>query len=154
MPGNHDWYDGLHGFMSHLCGIDVAAGAAEGRPGRARAAGAPAVAADGPARATRTSPRCARTASRPTQFCDPPQPGPYWAIDAGPVRIVGIDTGIVGALDAEQAAWLRRVSLGSDRPKILITGKPLIVNGELDPGGAAASTSRDVVATRRPTTWW
>ena len=39
------------------------------------------------------------------------QPGPYWAIDAGPVRIVGIDTGIVGALDADQAAWLRRVSL-------------------------------------------
>ena len=64
-----------------------------------------------------------------TQVCDPPQPGPYWAIDAGPVRIVGIDTGIVGAIDAEQAEWLRRVSLGSDRPKILVTGKPLIVNG-------------------------
>ena len=46
------------------------------------------------------------------------------------MRIVGIDTGIVGTLDAEQAEWLRRVSLGSDRPKILITGKPLIVNGD------------------------
>jgi hypothetical protein len=68
--------------------------------------------------------------SRPAQFCDPAQPGPYWAIDAGPVRLVGIDTGIAGTLDAEQAQWLRRVSLGSDRPKILITGKPLIVNGE------------------------
>ena len=49
--------------------------------------------------------------ARPTQFCDPAQPGPYWAIDAGPVRIVGIDTGIVGTLDADQAAWFRRVSL-------------------------------------------
>src|SRR6185436_17591506 len=57
------------------------------------------------------------------------QPGPYWAIDAGPVRIVGIDTGIVGSLDAEQAEWFKRVSYGSDRPKILFTGKPLIVNG-------------------------
>ena len=28
------------------------------------------------------------------------QPGPYWAVDAGPVRIVGIDTGLLGTLDA------------------------------------------------------
>ena len=27
----------------------------------------------------------------------PLQPGPYWAIDAGPVRIIGIDTGLLGA---------------------------------------------------------
>ncbi|MER7100030.1 hypothetical protein ABT383_10155, partial [Streptomyces humidus] len=31
---------------------------------------------------------------------------PYWAIDAGPVRIIGIDTGLLGVLDAEQGAWL------------------------------------------------
>ena len=92
--------------------------------------------------------------SRPKQFCDPAQPGPYWAIDAGPVRIVGIDTGIVGTLDAEQAAWLRRVSLGSDRPKILITGKPLIVNGELDLRAAAPRHRRASSPTPPPTTWW
>ena len=46
------------------------------------------------------------------------------------MRIVGIDTGIVGSLDADQAEWFRRVSYATDRPKILITGKPLIVNGE------------------------
>ena len=34
--------------------------------------------------------------SRQTQMSDPPQPGPYWAIDTGPLRIVGIDTGVVG----------------------------------------------------------
>ena len=80
--------------------------------------------------------------ARPTQFCDPAQPGPYWAIDAGPVRIVGIDTGIVGSLDADQAAWFKRVSYATDRPKILITGKPLIVNGALDLGGAAQAHRR------------
>jgi hypothetical protein len=53
------------------------------------------------------------------------QPGPYCAIDAGPVRLVLIDTGISGGIDAEQARWLREVSAG-DRPKILLTGKPLL----------------------------
>jgi hypothetical protein len=64
-----------------------------------------------------------------SQLSDPPQPGPYWALDTGRLRIVGIDTGIAGSLDSEQVEWLRRVSFGSDRPKILVTGKPLIVNG-------------------------
>ena len=49
-----------------------------------------------------------------------------------------------GTIDAEQAAWLRRVSLGDPRPKILLTGKPLIVNGH-GPGaieaGARSTTS-------------
>ncbi len=57
-----------------------------------------------------------RLRSAPEQVADPPQPASYWAIDAGPSRIVAIDTGIVGAIDGEQAVWLRRVSLGSDRP--------------------------------------
>jgi hypothetical protein len=73
--------------------------------------------------------------SRSTQMHEPPQPGPYWAMDTGPLRIVGIDTGVVGSIDAEQAEWLRRVSFESDRPKILVTGKPLIVNGHQLPEG-------------------
>jgi hypothetical protein len=33
LPGNHDWYDGLVGFMHHLCGAEVySLPAAEGRP--------------------------------------------------------------------------------------------------------------------------
>lgn len=60
------------------------------------------------------------------------QPGPYWAIDAGPVRIIGIDTGLLGTIDAEQGAWLREVSRGP-RPKILVTGSPLYVDGEHHP---------------------
>jgi hypothetical protein len=128
VPGNHDWYDGLHGFMSNLCGIDAPQAPLKVGPGARgwlakrlwRRTNRP---TDDDIAAMRVD------RSRPTQFCDPAQPGPYWAIDAGPVRIVGIDTGIVGTLDAEQAAWFKRVSYGSERPKILITGKPLIVNG-------------------------
>ncbi|CAM5661810.1 Metallophosphoesterase OS=Streptomyces tendae OX=1932 GN=GUR47_22415 PE=4 SV=1 [Streptomyces tendae] len=75
------------------------------------------------------------------------QPGPYWAVDAGPVRIVGIDTGLLGTVDAEQGAWLREVSAG-DRPKILVTGSPLYVDGEYHPcavegGGTVDDIVRD-----------
>lgn len=58
------------------------------------------------------------------------QPGPYCAIDAGPVRLVLIDTGIAGGIDRDQARWLRAVSAG-DRPKILLTGRPLYTYGAL-----------------------
>ena len=128
IPGNHDWYDGLHGFMSHLCGIQVQRAPLEIGPGLrgriARALWRQTAAPDDADLALMRGDR-----GGPRQVCEPPQPGPYWALDVGPLRIVGIDTGIVGSIDAEQAEWLRRVSLGSDRPKILVTGKPLIVNG-------------------------
>jgi hypothetical protein len=133
IPGNHDWYDGLHGFMSHLCGIDASEAPLEAGPGwrgmltrllwrRSLRPGDDDIA----------QMRAERAGER--QRSVPPQPGPYWAIDAGPVRIVGIDTGIIGTIDAEQGAWLRRVSYGSDRPKILITGKPLYVDARRVPG--------------------
>ena len=68
------------------------------------------------------------------------QPGPYYAIETDHVRIVAIDTGIDGNLDAEQGEWLKRVS-ADRKPKILVTGKPLLVNATLHPcwiGPAAA----------------
>ncbi len=75
------------------------------------------------------------------------QPGPYWAIDAGPVRIVGIDTGLLGTVDAEQGAWLREVSK-DPRPKILVTGRPLYADGAHHPcaiegGGTVDEIVRD-----------
>ncbi len=81
------------------------------------------------------------------QVLDPPQPGPYIAIDAGPLRLVTIDTGIQGQIDGEQAQWLRRVSLGDPRPKILLTGKPIYVDNKYHPGPSdgEAATVDDVV---------
>jgi hypothetical protein len=134
IPGNHDWYDGLQGFMSHLCGIDAPESPLDAGPGwrgaltrllwrRSLRPGDDDIAL---MRADRAGER---------QRSQPPQPAPYWAIDAGPIRIVGIDTGITGSIDAEQAAWLRRVSIGSDRPKVLLTGKPFYVDAHRVPGG-------------------
>jgi hypothetical protein len=59
----------------------------------------------------------------------PPQAGPYWALDMDGVRLVAIDTGIKGTLDRGQGEWLLRVSRGN-MPKVLLTGKPLWVDGE------------------------
>lgn len=125
LPGNHDWYDGLTGFMTAFCGV-------------APDVGAPPLPRRGSLFARAVRALLWRRAPRATAFDvadmrwyrdaeaqQAVQPGPYCAIDAGPVRLVLIDTGISGGIDADQARWLREVSAG-DRPKILLTGKPLM----------------------------
>ncbi|KND28920.1 metallophosphoesterase family protein [Streptomyces acidiscabies] len=130
VPGNHDWYEGLGAFMRVFCG-DAPPLPAEPKP---RA----------PTKAWLRSllwhearPGDGQRLDEVRELRSAPgqqavQPGPYWAIDAGPVRIIGIDTGLLGTLDAEQGAWLREVSRGP-RPKILVTGSPLYVDGRSDP---------------------
>jgi hypothetical protein len=39
-----------------------------------------------------------------------------------------------GGIDSEQGDWLRRISLEIDKPKVLLTGKPIYVDGEYRPG--------------------
>jgi hypothetical protein len=129
IPGNHDWYDDLTGFMFHFCGVrdrpPVKAESVRGwirnlLSSKPRTADSDAVAE---MRALRAAPaQLAR------------QPAPHFAIDAGPVRLVGIDTGITGVIDRDQAGWLRRVSLESEKPKVLLTGKPIYVDGQHHPG--------------------
>jgi hypothetical protein len=129
LPGNHDWYDDLTSFMFHFCGA---------RPLPRR----PAVGGAGVSRWIQgvlwRRPRmvepaviAAGRALRPSACL---QPGPYFAIETGPLRVVGIDTGILGGIDADQAAWLRRVSSESPKPKVLLTGKPIYVDGKYVPG--------------------
>ncbi|MFF2205687.1 metallophosphoesterase family protein [Streptomyces sp. NPDC058145] len=145
VPGNHDWYEDLGAFMRVFC-ADAPPPAPEPRPRpltrawwrtllwhRARPVDGQNLSG---ARALRSAPEQRAV-----------QPGPYWAIDAGPVRIVGIDTGLLGTIDAEQGAWLREVSRGP-KSKILITGSPLYVDGEHHPcavegGGTVDDIVRD-----------
>jgi hypothetical protein len=139
LPGNHDWYDGLSGFMYHLCGAE----APQERPPEPVAAGT------GSKRALWSEPLRRRLWRRPTVM-DPAVPtrrkvwrsspgqrssqrSPYFAIETGPLLIVGIDTGMGGGIDSEQGEWLREVSR-SDKPKVLLTGKPIYVDGEYHPG--------------------
>jgi len=130
VPGNHDWYDGLGGFMRVFCGAPELP--PEGRPSPLSRAWFRRLfwkRPDVPDEARLAEAESLR--SRPAQRAT--QPGPYWAMDAGPVRIVGIDTGITGDIDADQGEWLRRVSRGP-KPKILVTGKPIYVDGAYHPG--------------------
>jgi hypothetical protein len=144
VPGNHDWYDGLGGFMRIFCGApELPPESAPSFPSRAWFRRLFWKNPDVPDEA-----RLAEAASlRPSPAQQALQPGPYWSMDAGPVRIIGIDTGIKGGIDAEQGEWLRRVSQGP-KPKILITGKPIYVDGAYHPcpiagGGTVDEIVRD-----------
>jgi hypothetical protein len=149
VPGNHDWYDDLTGFMYWFCGradappwprpplfsTEFLRGLIWRR--------APKVDMAKLDEALSTRPRPADQ--------DVPQPGPYFALDAGPVLLVGIDVGIEGRIDRDQGAWLRRVS-ESEKPKILLSGKPLYVNGtvqslpiEPNPDGSGGGTVAEIV---------
>ncbi|MGW0945573.1 metallophosphoesterase family protein [Streptomyces sp. NPDC002623] len=130
IPGNHDWYEDLGAFMRVFCD-DAPALPAEPAPRLFSGARLRSWLWHRPSTTDGERLAEARTLRSGTGQ-RAVQPGPYWAIDTGPVRIIGIDTGLLGSLDAEQGAWLREVSQGP-RPKILITGSPLYVDGEHHP---------------------
>ncbi len=146
IPGNHDWYEDLGGFMRVFCGEEEASLPPEPVPRRLVRARLRSLLWHRPRPDDgRHLARDRRLRSAPGQRAV--QPGPYWAIDAGSVRVVGIDTGLLGTVDAAQGAWLREVSRGP-RPKILVTGSPLYVDGEHRPcpiegGGTVDDIVRD-----------
>ncbi|MEU1917882.1 metallophosphoesterase family protein [Streptomyces massasporeus] len=145
IPGNHDWYEDLGGFMRVFCD-DAPPLPPEPRPRPLTRAWLRSLLWHRPRPdAGQHLAEARKLRSAPEQQAV--QPGPYWAIDAGPVRIIGIDTGLLGTLDAEQGAWLREVSRGP-RPKILVTGSPLYVDGRREPcaiegGGTVDDIVRD-----------
>lgn len=145
IPGNHDWYEDLGAFMRVFC-ADTPPLDPEPRPRPLSRAWWRALLWHRPGPTDEQRLAAAR-ALRSAPGQQAAQPGPYWAIDAGPVRIVGIDTGLLGTIDAEQGAWLREVSR-DPKPKILITGSPLYVDGEHHPcaiegGGTVDEIVRD-----------
>lgn len=145
IPGNHDWLDGLAGFMRHFC--SAAPPTAKFRPPRRARWSRAALAVhsvfwrrprvlDPETLARGEELRGAASAS------GPPQPNMYFCIDTPQLRIVAIDTGILGRLDHEQGEWLRRVSAG-DKPKILISGKPIYSGHQMSPRRFLSATGSD-----------
>ncbi|MDQ3438065.1 MAG: metallophosphoesterase, partial [Actinomycetota bacterium] len=120
LPGNHDWYDGLNGFMVHFCGAEPAV-RSPGRNWILRRLWR---------KAEKVRPEVLKRCRELRPELEGPlkQPGPYFVIDTGSLRIIGIDAGINGRLDREQGEWLRRVARHSPKPKILLTGKPIYVD--------------------------
>ncbi|MFD7698140.1 metallophosphoesterase family protein [Streptomyces sp. NPDC059805] len=145
IPGNHDWYEDLAAFMRVFCD-DAPPLPPEPAPRPLSRARLRSLLWHRPREGDgQQLDEARKLRSHPAQLAA--QPGPYWAIDAGPIRIVGIDTGLLGTIDAEQGAWLREVSK-DPRPKILVTGSPLYVDGEHHPcaiegGGTVDEIVRD-----------
>jgi hypothetical protein len=148
VPGNHDWDDGsLTGFMWHVCGVrrpdssqggqkglGVVAATQQGVSGRLaawlwrdrharRLFGQP-VAVDA---AHRSYSLLDQQAASATETEAARQSTPYFAINLEGLALVGIDTGFGGGIDELQAEWLLDVSARPGK-KILLTGKPLIVD--------------------------
>ncbi|MDH2424204.1 metallophosphoesterase [Sphaerisporangium sp. TRM90804] len=144
IPGNHDWYDGLGGFMRVFCDAPALSG---GRPKFSLSpAGLRGLLWRKPEPIDEARLAKARALrSRPEQRAE--QPAPYWVIDLPGLMLVGIDTGITGTVDRDQGAWLRAVS-ADPRPKVLITGKPIYDRNSYHPcpiedGGTVDDIVRD-----------
>lgn len=147
VPGNHDWYDGLYGFMTLLCDADP-----ELRPPRDKIRSwwrrflLWVLWRREPVRRQQQNVQRLRSVQQVLRPARSGQPASYFAIELKSLILVGIDTGIRGNLDAEQAQWLREVST-IPKDKILITGKPLVVNAarnDIHIAGAE-ETVRDIV---------
>ncbi|MEU6710366.1 metallophosphoesterase [Nonomuraea sp. NPDC046802] len=138
IPGNHDWYDGLGGFMRVFCDTP----ALKPKPDR----GLRGLLWRKPDTIDETQlAEARRFRDKPSQQVT--QPGPYWVIESDSLLIVGVDTGIKNVIDKAQTAWLRRVSL-DPRPKVLVTGKPIYTGNaykpsKLEEGGTIDDIVRD-----------
>ncbi|HEV7918259.1 MAG TPA: metallophosphoesterase family protein [Solirubrobacterales bacterium] len=135
VPGNHDWLDGLAGFMRHFCGVDpppekLVAPPTQRYPHASRLLHRllwrrPRDLQPGTLERAKQL-RGAATASGPLQ------PNMYFAIDTPRLRIICIDTGILGRIDHAQGEWLKRVSAGP-KAKLIVAGKPIYGNGVVSP---------------------
>lgn len=137
LPGNHDWYSLLTGFMWNICGAEPLPLASERlasyswqerlarflwlRPRQ------PERELLGAYREQRW--RVGRSEDEPGA---PHQHGPYFAIQTQPLLIICIDTGTSGVIDREQGDWLLRMAARPGK-KLLLTGRPIWVNGEHRP---------------------
>jgi hypothetical protein len=130
VPGARDWHDGLAGFMTAFCDAPPDVRAPDPQPGPAWARLLRRLLWRRSPTATVEELAAARR-YRDTDAQHAVQPGPYCAIDAGPLRLVLVDTGLTGRVDRAQADWLREVSAG-DSPKILLTARPIFSGARLN----------------------
>ena len=135
IPGNHDWYDALEGFVATFY-----------RPDAARAAMRARVEADN--RLTSTTDtrigwlideaaRLRREYQVPTGF----QQAPYFQIRTERFALIMVDTGVLRRVDADQLAWLRTaLEQSRSKFKMVILGHPLYAGGLYQAAGDADFT--------------
>jgi 3',5'-cyclic AMP phosphodiesterase CpdA/uncharacterized membrane protein HdeD (DUF308 family) len=135
IPGNHDWYDALEGFVATFYLPDAARTAMRAR-----------IEADN--RLTSTTDeriawligeaaRLRREYGVPTGF----QRAPYFQIQTERFALITVDTGVLRRVDEDQLAWLR-VALEQSRGKLkmVVLGHPLYTGGLYQAAGDADFT--------------
>jgi hypothetical protein len=152
IPGNHDWYDGLEAFMRHFCDREAIGRAWSRFPSRGFVRD---VLWRRPPRFKQPKFDEARAhRSSETQRQPKQQQGPYFVIETQRLRLVCIDTGITKDLDHAQGEWLLRVSSGSPKPKVLLSGTPIYVDNKCQPleiiGGAGGFETVDAIVRHAP----
>jgi 3',5'-cyclic AMP phosphodiesterase CpdA len=124
IPGNHDWYDALEGFVATFFTPEAAKVAMRAR-----------VEADN--RLTGTTDdriawligeaaRLRREYEVPTGF----QQAPYFQIQTDRFALITVDTGVLRRVDPDQLAWLRvALDRSADKFKMVVLGHPLYAGG-------------------------
>jgi 3',5'-cyclic AMP phosphodiesterase CpdA/uncharacterized membrane protein HdeD (DUF308 family) len=124
IPGNHDWYDALEGFVATFFTPDAARAAMRAR-----------VEVDN--RLTSTTDdriawligeaaRLRREYAVPTGF----QQAPYFQIQTERFALIMVDTGVLRRVDPDQLAWLRgALDQSRGKFKMVILGHPLYAGG-------------------------
>jgi 3',5'-cyclic AMP phosphodiesterase CpdA/uncharacterized membrane protein HdeD (DUF308 family) len=130
IPGNHDWYDALEGFVATFYLPDAAPVAMRAR-----------IEADNRLTSTTDgrvawlvgeSARLRREYGVPTGF----QRAPYFQIQTERFALFAVDTGVLRRLDADQLAWLRAALEHSrGKLKMAILGHPFYAGGEYQAAG-------------------
>jgi hypothetical protein len=124
IPGNHDWYDALEGFVATFF-----------EPAAARTAMKARIAVDEGVSATTDSQieRFISTAGFlrdqyrvPTGF----QQGPFFQVQTPGFTLIAVDTGVLRTVDAEELKWVRAV-LDASRGKVVmaVLGHPFLAGG-------------------------
>jgi 3',5'-cyclic AMP phosphodiesterase CpdA len=124
IPGNHDWYDALEGFVATFF-----------KPDAARLAMRARIAADGGVSSTTDARieefiRRAGFLRRQYGVATGAQDGPFFQVQTPSFALIAVDTGVLRAIDREQMTWLR-AALEASRGKMVmaILGHPIFAGG-------------------------
>jgi 3',5'-cyclic AMP phosphodiesterase CpdA len=129
IPGNHDWYDALEGFVATFFVADAARVAM-----RARVEADLRLTSTTDARIARLVEETARLRREygvPTGF----QRAPYFQIQTEHFALLAVDTGVRRRVDSDQLAWLRAaLERSRGKFKMVILGHPLYAGGGYQAG--------------------
>jgi hypothetical protein len=125
IPGNHDWYDALEGFVATFF-----------KPDAARIAMRARIAADGGLSSTTDATidefiTLADFLRRQYGVATGAQDGPFFQVQTPSFALIAVDTGVLRAIDREQMTWLR-AALEASRGKMVMTilGHPIFAGGQ------------------------